>query len=100
MAGYAVDPAALHAVALEIGEAESHARAALAVLTASADALFADGWRSPAAARFWLGWADWCHGVDDALAALEQLGRAVALAGRDYQLTDDEVRVAAAGTAA
>lgn len=96
--GYGVDAAQLQHVDAVLRAGEAQAGAALAALTSTAEALLDGRWAGPAAAAFRLGWVEWLDAAHAAVTGLAELDRAVGLAGLAYAGTDDEVRVAVAGT--
>jgi WXG100 family type VII secretion target len=98
MGGFAVDPAALHDADLALAAAAAHSRARLESLRAAGDDLLGGRWQGGAAAAYRLAWEQWLGGVDAMLTALEQLAVLIGSSGRDYAITDDGVRAAAAAS--
>jgi WXG100 family type VII secretion target len=92
MGRYAVDPVVLGHVDAQVEATVAHARAALGALGVDMHALLCDGWRSPAAAAFAGGWHDWHAAAVELLAALEQMGQAIALSAHGYASTEEGVR--------
>ncbi len=92
MGRYAVDPVALRHVDARVASTVAHARAALGRLSADVHGLLRDGWRTPAASAFDIGWHDWHAATVELLAALEEMGRAIALSAHGYASTEDGVR--------
>ena len=92
MGRYAVDPRTLQRVDAQLETTVAHARAQLGALSVDMQALLRDGWRSPAAAAFAGGVAGLARGAVELLAALEEMGRAIALSANEYASTEDDVR--------
>jgi WXG100 family type VII secretion target len=100
VSGFLVDPDDVQALGASVRAAAEHAGAAVGRVRAEADALFATGWRGPAAAAFRSGWNDWLDGAEDVLAALDELATLLGASAADYRQSDEAVRAGVARVAA
>ena len=89
MSGFAVTPGELQGLDGYVESAAEHARDAVARLQVEVAELH---WHGPAANAFAIAWHDWLEGARLVLGALDDLGRLVGAAARDYVATDDAVR--------
>lgn len=92
MGGFTAEPAQLSAAAGALSAQAEACRAELGRLTASAEDLFARGWRGAAASAFADGWHRWQHGASVILGALERNGTALDRCAAAYAVAEHNSR--------
>lgn len=103
MNGFDASDEALQAASYQIGVIVDELGTEFATVRSTMDRLLDGGWSGAAAKSFALGWGEWVGGYDDAVSALDAMGRLLAATGHAYGESESAslggIRLSGAGLA-